>query len=210
MQHEKPSRTQAERRAETRRALLSAARTLIVEKGYAETGTPEIVKQAGVTRGALYHHFSDKADLMRALVRQEAEEIAAEINTDTNTGQTPLEAFMAGAKAYFSAMSIPGRAKIMLLEGPAVLGVSEMAALDRETGGATLLEGLRHAEKHGALESVPLEPLAELLSSSFDRAALAIANGEDRGAYEQATRKLLAGVLSSRSEISAAVEKNNL
>jgi AcrR family transcriptional regulator len=196
MQHIKPSRTQAERRAETKRALLSAARKLIVEKGYAETGTPEIAKQAGVTRGALYHHFSDKADLMRALVRQEAEEIAAEINKNTSTGQTPLEAFMTGAKAYFSAMSIPGRAKIMLLEGPAVLGVAEMAALDRETGGATLLEGLRHAEKHGALESAPLEPLADLLSSAFDRAALAIADGENRAAYEQATRKLLAGVLS--------------
>ena len=196
MQDEKPRRTQAERRAETKRALLAAARALIVEKGYAETGTPEIVKAANVTRGALYHHFSDKADLMRALVRQEAEAIANDINADTNTGQTPLEAFMAGATAYFSAMSVSGRAKIMLLEGPAVLGVSEMAALDRETGGATLLEGLQHASSHGALKGIPLEPLADLLSAAFDRAALAIADGEDRAAYEMATRKLLAGVLS--------------
>lgn len=195
MQDEKPRRRQAERRAETKRALLAAARALIVEKGYAETGTPEIVKAANVTRGALYHHFSDKADLIRALVRQEAEAIANDINADTNPGQTPLDAFMAGATAYFSAMSVPGRAKIMLLEGPAVLGVTEMAALDRETGGATLLEGLKHAARHGALQGIPLEPLADLLSAAFDRAALAIADGEDRAAYEQATRKLLAGVL---------------
>lgn len=190
-----PRRTQAERRAETRKALLDAARTLIVEKGYAETATPEIVKAADVTRGALYHHFADKADLMRALVRQESEAIAADISTQTNTGQTPLEAFMAGARAYFSAMSVPGRARIMLLEGPTVLGLAEMAEIDRETGGATLLEGLRHAANHGALRDIPLEPLADLLSSAFDRAALAIANGEDREAYETATRKLLAGIL---------------
>jgi AcrR family transcriptional regulator len=195
MQDTIPRRTQAERRSETKRALLHAARALIVEKGFAETGTPEIVKAADVTRGALYHHFADKSDLMRALVREEANAIAGEINADTNAGQSPLEAFMAGAKAYFSAMSVPGRAKIMLLEGPAVLGVSEMANLDRETGGATLLEGLRHAEEKGALRGIPLEPLADLLSAAFDRAALAIAAGEDRAAYEKATHKLLAGVL---------------
>ncbi|WP_299474507.1 TetR/AcrR family transcriptional regulator [uncultured Roseibium sp.] len=195
MQVEKPRRSQAERRAETRRALLRAARKLIVEKGYAETGTPDIVKAAEVTRGALYHHFADKADLMRALVRQEAAAIATEINADTSTDQTPLDAFMAGARAYFTAMSAPGRARILLLEGPAVLGVEEMAVIDRETGGATLLEGLQHAAAHGALEGIPLEPLADLLSSSFDRAALAIANGEDREAYERATLSLLSGIL---------------
>jgi len=188
-------RTQAERRAETRNALLEAARKLIVEKGYAETATPEIVKAANVTRGALYHHFADKADLMRALVLQESEAIAADIDSRTDTGQTPLDAFMAGASAYFTAMSVPGRARIMLLEGPTVLGLAEMAEIDRKTGGATLLEGLRHAAAHGALQNIPLEPLAALLSSAFDRAALAIANGEDRAAYETATRQLLAGVL---------------
>lgn len=188
-------RTQAERRAETRKALLDAARALIVDKGYAETATPEIVKAANVTRGALYHHFADKADLMRALVLLESEAIAADINAETNTGQTPLDAFMAGANAYFTAMSVPGRARIMLLEGPTVLGLAEMAEIDRQTGGATLLEGLRHAANHGALKDIPLEPLADLLSSAFDRAALAIANGEDRAAYESATRKLLAGIL---------------
>jgi len=195
MQEEKSRRTQAERRAETRTALLDAARRLIVDKGYAETATPEIVRQAAVTRGALYHHFRDKADLMRALVHQESRAIAEEIDADTDTGQSPLDAFMAGAKAYFSAMSHPGRARILLLEGPAVLGVEEMAAIDRETGGATILEGLRHAADHGALKGVPLEPLADLLSSAFDRAALAIANGEDREAYEKATRLLLEGML---------------
>ncbi|MCX2722097.1 TetR/AcrR family transcriptional regulator [Roseibium salinum] len=197
MQEAGSRRTQAERRAETRKALLDAARELIVEKGYAETGTPEIVAKAEVTRGALYHHFADKADLMRALVRREAAAIAREIDAGTSPGQPPLEALMAGANAYFSAMAVPGRARIMLLEGPAVLGLAEMADIDRDTGGATLLEGLRHAASHGALQDVPLAPLAALLSAAFDRAALAIAGGEDRQPYETATRQLLAGVLKS-------------
>jgi len=198
MQDDKPRRSQAERRAETKKALVDAARALIVEKGYAETGTPEIVSRAGVTRGALYHHFDDKTDLMRALVRQEAEAVAAEINAQTNTGQSPLDAFMAGASAYFSALAAPGRAKILLLEGPAVLGLEEMAEIDRMTGGATLLEGLKHSAAHGHLKGIPLEPLAGLLSAAFDRAALEIASGGDRSAYETATKTILAGVLATK------------
>ncbi|MEP3045978.1 MAG: TetR/AcrR family transcriptional regulator [Roseibium sp.] len=197
MQDTTPRRKQADRRAETRKVLLDAARELIVEKGYAETGTPEIVKRAGVTRGALYHHFADKSDVMRALVQQEASAIADEIDAETTTKQPPLEVFMSGAQAYFLAMSVPGRAKILLLEGPAVLGVSEMAEIDWQTGGATLLEGLRQSSQDGFVQNIPLEPLADLLSASFDRAALAIANGENRAEYEKAIKSLLAGILSS-------------
>ncbi len=195
MQDDKPRRSQADRRAQTRKALLDAARDLFVEKGYAETGTPEIVKHANVTRGALYHHFEDKPDLMRALVHQEATAVAAEIDAETSTDQSPLDAFMAGATAYFSALSVPGRAKILLLEGPTVLGLHEMTEIDRITGGATLLEGLKHSAAHGHLANIPLEPLAELLSAAFDRAALEIANGADRPSYEKATKALLNGIL---------------
>lgn len=195
MQDTGSRRSQAERRAETRKALLDAARTLIVDKGYADTGTPEIVKAANVTRGALYHHFADKADLMRALVRDEAAAVAADINRDTGAAQTPKDAFVDGARAYFAAMSAPGRARILLLEGPAVLGFSEMAEIDRDTGGATLLTALRHSADHGHLGDVPLEPLAELLSAAFDRAALAISDGADRNAYEAATAALVKGIL---------------
>ena len=76
-------RTQAERRAETRARLLAAARELFVEQGFAETGTPELVSKAGVTRGALYHHFMDKTDLFRALARQEAQAIGTTIDETT-------------------------------------------------------------------------------------------------------------------------------
>ncbi|MEP2704749.1 MAG: TetR/AcrR family transcriptional regulator [Roseibium sp.] len=197
MQESTPRRTQADRRAATRHALLGAARDLFVQLGYAETGTPEIVKRAAVTRGALYHHFADKADLMRALVQQEASAVAKEITTQTTSTQSPLEAFMSGAQAYFSAMSVPGRVKILLQEGPAVLGLTEMAEIDRQTGGATLLEGLRQSSASGYVKGIPLEPLADLLSASFDRAALAIANGENRADYEIATQSLLKGLLSN-------------
>lgn len=180
----------------TRAALIAAARALFVEKGYAETGTPEIVAAAQVTRGALYHHFADKADLFRATVEQEAGAVAAQIERDTQNPASALEAMIAGTEAYFAAMSVPGRARLLLLDGPAVLGHGEMARIDRETGGEELRQGLAFAVEEGVLEAVPLDALTQVLSAAFDRAALAIAAGEPAEAYKQAVRTLLAALFS--------------
>ena len=194
MQEKNTRRTNAERREETVNLLLAAARTLFVEKGYAETGTPEIVKRAQVTRGALYHHFSDKLDLFRAVVRREAEAVASEIEGLTPPDIAPLDAMVAGADAYFDAMAAPGRAYLLLIEGPSVLGRDEMQKLDRETGEGSLRQGLSHLIEHSGAD-LPLEEMTTLLSAMFDRAALAIADGEDRASYLKAMRRII-GVLS--------------
>ncbi|MEM6466440.1 MAG: helix-turn-helix domain-containing protein, partial [Pseudomonadota bacterium] len=91
----------AQRSEAMRAKLIRAARMLFVDKGFAETSTPDIVKLAEVTRGALYHHFADKTDLFRAVVRQEFELIAKEINTQAIGAQgDALAALMAGTHAY--------------------------------------------------------------------------------------------------------------
>lgn len=189
-------RSNEDRTAATRTALLDAARALFIDKGYADTGTPEIVARARVTRGALYHHFADKADLLRAVITREAQAVAETIEGGTSMQDSALDALLNGADAYFEAMRVPGRARLLLLEGPVVLGLEEMARIDRQTGGQTLLEGLAHAQAAGALGDVPLAPLAALLSAAFDRAALAIAEGEAAEPYRVAIRALLTGLLS--------------
>jgi AcrR family transcriptional regulator len=195
MQESMARRSNADRTQATRAALLAAARDLFVEKGYAETGTPEIVARAKVTRGALYHHFADKAGLLKALVEQEARAVADAIVIDTRGLKTPLEALMRGADAYFAAMQVPGRARLLLLEGPAVLGWQTVDEIDQSTGAAQLLEGLKSAGAGG--NSAPLQPLAEILSAAFDKAALRIAEGAPAGPYRRAARALLAGLVRS-------------
>ena len=172
-------RSNTERTKQTRTALVKAARKLFVEKGYAETSTPEIVRAAGITRGALYHHFTDKEDLFRAVVRAEFEQVASEIYASSTTQpKNALDSLMLGSRAFLASMSDKGRVRLILLDGPAVLGRLELDRIDRETSADELRIGLQSAMENGEIRTLPLEELTSQLSAMFDRAALGIANGD--------------------------------
>jgi len=195
MQRDSARRTNKERTEATRIALVKAARALFVKKGYADTATPEIVAAAKVTRGALYHHFADKADLFRCVVMQEAEAVARRIEQETEQPDSALDAVMAGGEAYFAAMAVAGRARLLLVDGPAVLGHAEMDRIDKETGGEELRQGLAYAISNGALKGAPLDALTDILSAAFDRAALAIADGAAVDDYKAAIRLIFSSLL---------------
>ncbi len=178
-------RSNADRRAETRAALIAAARALFVEKGYADTGTPDIVANAKVTRGALYHHFADKVDLFRAVVEAEAADVAGTINA---AGTSPgLDGLLAGSAAYFNAMQDPGRARLMLIEGPAVLGPDTMTSIADAHDARTLREGLRAV----GVKRDDLDAVVAMLSAAFDRAAFDISHGAEPERYQKALAKIL-------------------
>jgi len=182
------SRSNRERTEQTRQTLLDSAKALFVEKGYADTATPDIVAAAGVTRGALYHHFEDKKALFRAVIEREAMAVAEAIEARTPSRLTPREALLDGGSAYFDAMAQEGRTKLLLLEAPAVLGLSDASAIDQENAETTLQRGLE-AYLPGA--GPTLLPITRLLSAAFDRAAIAIDAGESRSDYEHAIAALL-------------------
>jgi AcrR family transcriptional regulator len=184
------SRTNRERTEQTQQALIAAARRLFVDKGYAETATPDIVSAAGVTRGALYHHFEDKRALFRAVIEQEAEKVAEEIESRSADAQSPRDALLSGASAYFDAMAAEGRTRLLLLEAPAVLG-AEASAIDRENAEESLRRGLAAMLPAAGAQ---LGPLTSLLSAAFDRAAIEIEQGGMRKDYERAIASLLDGL----------------
>ncbi len=199
MQEGSGRRSNRQRSEEMRGRLLAAARALFVEKGYADTGTPEIVATAGVTRGALYHHFEDKQALFRAVVEAEAAAVAAEIEAAGGSGDDARARLLAGARAYLEAMAEPGRTRLLLVDGPAILGAAEVRAIDGGHTERTLREGLDEAIRAGAIAPLPLAPLTSLLSAMFDRAALDGATGgqadDDRTeAALQVIEALLAGL----------------
>ncbi|MDQ0419214.1 AcrR family transcriptional regulator [Peteryoungia aggregata LMG 23059] len=178
----------------TRLALITAARALFIDKGYAETATPEIVAAAGVTRGALYHHFEDKKALFRAVIEQEAATVADEIDRVSAPAVTPRDALLSGASAYFAAMAEPGRARLMLLEAPAVLGVEGTADIERENAEDRLRQGVCEYLGNGASDDA-VRALTGLLSAAFDRAVLEIEKGGDRATYETAIARLIDGLI---------------
>ena len=188
------ARSNKERTEATRLALIEAARRLFVDKGYAETATPDIVAEAGVTRGALYHHFEDKKALFRATLEREAEAVAAHIDAVSIPARSPREALLLGASAYFDAMTEPGRTRLLLLEAPAVLGFESVGAIDRQNAEGTLEAGL--AELLGSrAQAAKVRALTDLLSAAFDRAAIAIEAGAQRENYESAIADLLDGLV---------------
>jgi len=194
-----PRRPNSERSEKTREKLLKAARRLFVEKSYAETSTPEIAEKAGVTRGALYHHFADKQALFQAVVEREAFLLAEEIERKAMS-PSPVAALLEGGSAFLEAMAVAGRTRLLLLDGPAVLGRSVMDEIEGRHGNRTLREGLAAAIRAGALPALPLSALTGLLAAAFDRATLAI----EAGGNEKAYRQTLAGIIEGLAASAAA------
>ncbi len=174
-------RTQAERSEATREALIGAARSLFAERGYAGVGTEEIVRAAGVTRGALYHHFGGKRDLFEVVYERVEAELAQRIASGAlDAGAAaPLEAMRAGAEMFLQACTEPEAQRIALLDGPSVLGWDRWREIAAEHG-LGLIEGtLQAAVDAGAIPEQPVRPLAHVLMGALDEAAMLVARAED-------------------------------
>ncbi len=176
----------AEQVTDTRQALVEVARTLFAERGYAATGTEDIVAAARVTRGALYHHFRDKADLFRAVMAECAQEMAERlVEQETLRAQAEQgdswQLLRTGFQSFLDACTDPDFQRIVLVEGPAVLGHSAWDALVEQHGYGLLAEALTEAIQEGRIDDLPVPPLTRMLASLISEASLYIARAEDHG-----------------------------
>lgn len=194
--HPSPRRSNAERHAETRAALMTAGRDLFAQKGFAETGTPEIVARAGVTRGALYYHFTDKRDLFRAVLEAEETVLADRINRNSGPlADDPIEALMAGTRAFLAAASDADTNRIIFVDGPAALGWDDWREIDDRYAGATLRDGLAAGMDAGVLRRLPLDEITNMLGAAFTEAALGLGGGRyEPAALEESFRALFEGL----------------
>jgi AcrR family transcriptional regulator len=171
------------RRAEyaeaTRRALMRAAEQRFASDGYADVSIDEICRRARVTKGALYHHFRDKRDLFRAVCEKVETEWADELADVVGSEQDPLIRMRIGCDAYLDGCLDPARQRILLLDGPAVIGWEELRRIDAGRGLGLIASVLGDAMDAGQLEPQPVEPLAHLILGAMYEASLAIARDRD-------------------------------
>ena len=196
-------RSQVDRSAATRAALVAAARRLFAERGFGGVGTEAIVQAAGVTRGALYHQFADKTALFEAVYEAIEEDLAKGLGERILAAgvEDPIEAMALGADAWLDACREQEVQQIVLLDGPAVLGWQSWRDIGLRYG-LGLVEGLlAQAIEVGRIPPQPVSPLAHVLVGALDEAALYIARSEDQVAASEEIRaviaRLVAGLLAS-------------
>ncbi|HEY6276720.1 MAG TPA: helix-turn-helix domain-containing protein [Streptosporangiaceae bacterium] len=176
----------AEHVQDTRAALLEAARELFAEKGYAGTGTEEIVARARVTRGALYHHFRDKPGLFRAVMEAVAAElaqrlIARQLSRATAEAAGPWDQLREGVQAFLDACTGSDFQRIVLIDGPAVLGSGAWSDLVEQHGLGLLRTWLQQAIDNHQIDPLPADPLARLLAALIAEASLYIGQAPEPG-----------------------------
>jgi AcrR family transcriptional regulator len=185
-----PRRTQQERTEATTAALLDAARELFAQDGYAATSLDAVVRRAGVTKGALYHHFAGKHDLFAAVFARENERLLDAIAAAYAPEADPWDALEAGCRAFLEETQEPGLQRIFLLDATAALGYERIRELESDS--LKLMElGIERAIEEGRIESRPAKPLAHMLFGAICEIAMVTARAADQeAALAEATAEL--------------------
>ena len=188
-------RTQAERSEGTQAALVRAARRMFGARGYAAVGTEEIVRAAGVTRGALYHHFGGKEDLLAAVFEEVEADLLERISERVVAvgAKDPMAALSVGAESMLEAAAEPEVHRIVLLDAPSVLGWERWREIGWRYAMGLTESALEAAIEAGQIARQPVRPLAHVLLGALDEAALYVARAPDRE--------------TARAEMGAALER---
>jgi AcrR family transcriptional regulator len=184
-------RRQQERTAATRRAIVLAARELFAEAGYEPTTIEDIVRRAGVSKGALYHHYADKVEVLVA-VYEELETELVESRLAVAAAETdPVAALRVGCRAFLDACLDPVFRRIALVDAPSALGWERWRSIDARHGFGLLVAGLRAAADRRRVSREYLEERAHLLLAALIEAALLIGHSDEVDATREAMGTLI-------------------
>jgi AcrR family transcriptional regulator len=188
--------TKAEQGEATRATIMRAARELFTEHGYGGVGTEEIVRRAKLTRGALYHHFTDKKDLFRAIHEQIEGEVMEAIGVQMAAAEAdPFALLIVGTRAYLDVCTDPAITRITLVDAPSVLGWEEWREIDMRHGLGIVIAGLQGGMDAGVLRPQSVRPLAHLMLGAMGEAGMVIANASDPEAARAEVEPALLGLL---------------
>jgi AcrR family transcriptional regulator len=190
-----PSSLRAEQVAQTRAALVAAGRRLFGENGFRGTPVEDLAREARVTTGALYHHFPTKTALFEAVFVQAHMELMTSATEAAMGAEDGLDELALGFDAFLDGVLQPDVQRIVVLDGPAVLGLARYTELDEQYAYAVIVGSLKEAAKAGAVDIDDPETATRLLLGALTRGAMLIANSPDpvktRHAVANSMRALL-------------------
>jgi AcrR family transcriptional regulator len=183
-------RTQAERTEATTAALVDAARELFARDGYDATSLDAVATRAGVTKGAVYHHFDGKRQLFEAVFSREVERMATPLAQAYGRKKDPWDAFQAGCRAFLDECLDPGLQRIVLLDAPAAIGWEGIRRLESPL--LQLMElAIMRAVEAGRIAKRPPGPLAHFLFGASCEMAMIVARADDqKAAHRQAVTEI--------------------
>ncbi|MBD2034530.1 TetR/AcrR family transcriptional regulator [Leptolyngbya sp. FACHB-321] len=170
--------TKAEQTRRTRCAILERARYLFATKGYAATGTEEIISELGITRGALYHQFNDKLGVFKAVIIEAYREITDYIQTKIQPLDNNWQQLVVGCQAFLEVAQQDELRRLVFVEAPAVLAADELAKID-QYGFGLLYESIQMAVAEGQLNTIDAEGFAHLVNGSLNELAAWVAQSDE-------------------------------
>jgi AcrR family transcriptional regulator len=188
-------RTRAEQGEATRAALIATGRRMFAERGFSGVSAEEIVGAAGVTRGALYHHFDGKPGLFRAVLEDVEAETAARFANEALSKPDPWEAMAAGLEMFLDVCQEPEVRQIALTDAPSVLGWTAWREVESRHSLGLIRLGLENLIQAGITRPQPVEPLAHTILGMLTEAGLYVAGADDSEAARDEMAEVLRGML---------------
>lgn len=175
----------------TAASILDIARALFEENGFAATTMQEVIDRAGLTKGALYHHYPSKMALFEAVYRSVEDSVAEQIARSSATSEDPFEQLVAGCFAYLDCACSHDMHRILRAEGPAALGFSKWQQIDREYGVYRILPFLEQLRSSGVLDLPSVEAFAFQITGAMNEATFWISDHPvPRKAMDESKRQL--------------------
>ncbi|MDG2168066.1 MAG: TetR/AcrR family transcriptional regulator [Opitutales bacterium] len=185
---------------QTRERLLLLAKGIFAEQGYAALTLDGLINQAGLTKGAFYHHFPSKQALFEAVYIQAEEEVGARIMEASASATDPWEQLLSGCDSYLESCADPGLQRILRLDGPSVLGWERWSEIDAEFGSGKLEAFLTQLNDGNVIRISSPKAAAHLLSGAMNEATFWIAESDQTAEALKESRKTLRQLLQGIKE----------
>jgi len=186
---------QEDRRAATRGAIIAAAFEAFGGEGYTDASVGQIAARAGVAKGAVYHHFASKDVLFEVVLESVSSAILSEVLAAISAAKDFWDVIAFGNRAFFAGCSDPARSKILLHDGPAVLGWERWRRIDQRHFGGSLRNALSRAMDDGILVRKDVEVVSRVMLGAVTEAAISCTEADDFMACAERYLDVLGGMV---------------